>query len=30
MYVGLEYVVQSDPQEGTMAPQGSTVTLFLV
>ena len=30
MYVGLEYVVQSDPPEDTMAPKGSTVTLFLV
>ena len=30
VYVGLEFVVESDPQEGTMAPQGSTVTLFLV
>jgi serine/threonine-protein kinase len=30
VYVGLEFVVQSDPSQGTMAPQGSTVTLFLV
>ncbi len=30
VYVGLEFVVQSDPQQGTMAPQGSVVTLFLV
>ena len=30
VYVGLEFVVDSDPKEGTMAPQGSTVTLFLV
>jgi beta-lactam-binding protein with PASTA domain/serine/threonine protein kinase len=30
MYVGLEYVVQSDPEQGSMAPQGSVVTLFLV
>jgi eukaryotic-like serine/threonine-protein kinase len=30
VYVGLEFVVQSDPSQGSMAPQGSTVTLFLV
>ncbi|HSE09728.1 MAG TPA: Stk1 family PASTA domain-containing Ser/Thr kinase [Nocardioidaceae bacterium] len=30
VYVGLEFVVQSDPPQGTMAPHGSTVTLFLV
>jgi beta-lactam-binding protein with PASTA domain len=30
MYVGLEYVVQSDPPEGNMAPKGSVVTLLLV
>ena len=30
MYVGLEYVVDSDPQQGSMAPQGSVVTLILV
>jgi eukaryotic-like serine/threonine-protein kinase len=30
VYVGLEFVVQSDPPQGSMAPQGSTVTLFLV
>ncbi len=30
VYVGLEFVVQSDPEQGSMAPQGSTVTLFLV
>jgi len=30
VYVGLEFVVDSDPKEGTMAPEGSTVTLFLV
>jgi eukaryotic-like serine/threonine-protein kinase len=30
VYVGLEFVVQSDPTQGSMAPQGSTVTLFLV
>jgi serine/threonine-protein kinase len=30
VYVGLEFVVQSDPPQGTMAPSGSTVTLFLV
>jgi serine/threonine-protein kinase len=30
VYVGLEFVVKSDPPQGTMAPQGSTVTLYLV
>lgn len=30
VYVGLEFVVGSDPGQGSMAPQGSTVTLFLV
>ncbi|HLN78463.1 MAG TPA: Stk1 family PASTA domain-containing Ser/Thr kinase [Nocardioidaceae bacterium] len=30
VYVGLEFVVQSDPQQGTMAPRGSTITIFLV
>jgi eukaryotic-like serine/threonine-protein kinase len=30
VYVGLEFVVQSDPPQGSMAPRGSTVTLFLV
>lgn len=30
VYVGLEYVVKSDPSGGSMAPQGSTVTLYLV
>lgn len=30
VYVGLEFVVRSDPQQGTMAPRGSTVTLYLV
>jgi serine/threonine-protein kinase len=30
VYVGLEYVVSSDPAQGSMAPQGSVVTLFLV
>jgi beta-lactam-binding protein with PASTA domain len=30
VYVGLEFVVRSDPAQGTMAPRGSTVTLFLV
>ena len=29
-YVGAEYVVGSDPAEGSMAPQGSTVTLSIV
>jgi serine/threonine protein kinase/beta-lactam-binding protein with PASTA domain len=30
VYVGLEFVVKSDPAQGTMAPQGSTITLYLV
>ncbi len=30
VYVGLEFVVSSDPPQGTMAPRGSTVTLSLV
>ena len=30
LYVGLEYVVETDPKPGTMAPKGSIVTLFLV
>ncbi len=30
VYVGLEFVVKSDPGEGSMVPAGSTVTLFLV
>jgi serine/threonine-protein kinase len=30
VYVGLEFVVSSDPAQGTMAPQGSVVTLSLV
>jgi beta-lactam-binding protein with PASTA domain len=30
VYVGLEFVVKSDPPQGSMAPRGSTVTLFLV
>ena len=30
VYVGLEFVVKSDPAQGSMAPRGSTVTLFLV
>ena len=30
VYVGLEFVVKSDPPQGSMAPEGSTVTLFLV
>lgn len=30
VYVGLEFVVDSDPKEGTMAPQGSLITLFVV
>ena len=30
VYVGLEFVVKSDPAQGSMAPEGSTVTLFLV
>lgn len=30
LYVGLEYVVDSDPGQGERAPRGSTVTLVLV
>lgn len=30
VYVGLEFVVKSDPPQGSLAPRGSTVTLFLV
>jgi beta-lactam-binding protein with PASTA domain len=30
VYVGLEFVVKSDPPQGTLAPQGSIVTLYLV
>ena len=30
VYVGLEFVVKSDPSQGSLAPEGSTVTLFLV
>jgi serine/threonine-protein kinase len=30
IYVGLEYVVGSDPDQGSMAPRGSVVTLTLV
>ncbi len=30
VYVGLEYVVSTDPSRGTMAPRGSTVTISLV
>jgi serine/threonine-protein kinase len=30
LYVGADYVVGSDPAEGSMAPQGSTVTLSIV
>jgi serine/threonine-protein kinase len=30
VYVGLEFVVDTDPKQGTMAPQGSVVTLILV
>ena len=30
VYVGLEFVVKSDPAQGTMAPKGSTITLYLV
>jgi serine/threonine-protein kinase len=29
-YVGLQYVVGSDPEPGSMAPHGSTVTLKIV
>ena len=30
LYVGLEYVVNTDPKQGSMAPLGSIITLFLV
>jgi len=30
LYVGLEYVVRSNPRQGSMAPRGSTITLILV
>jgi len=30
VYVGLEFVVSSDPAQGTKAPEGSVVTLSLV
>jgi len=30
LYVGLEYVVDTDPGQGSMAPLGSVITLFLV
>ena len=30
LYVGANYVVGSDPSEGSMVPQGSTVTISIV
>ncbi len=30
LYVGLEYVVETDPAEGARAPEGSVITLYLV
>jgi serine/threonine-protein kinase len=30
LYVGADYVVGSDPSEGSMVPRGSTVTLSIV
>ncbi len=30
VYVGLEYVVGTNPEQGSLAPKGSTVTLFVV
>jgi serine/threonine-protein kinase len=30
LYVGLQYVVDTDPGGGTLAPRGSVVTLYLV
>ncbi len=30
VWIGLQYVLRSDPPGGTMAPRGSTVTLYLV
>ena len=29
-YLGLGYVLRTDPEPGTMAPKGSTVTLYLI
>ena len=29
-YIGVGFVYSSDPAEGTMAPKGSTITLFLI
>jgi serine/threonine-protein kinase len=29
-YIGLGYVFKVDPGSGTMAPKGSTITLYLV
>jgi beta-lactam-binding protein with PASTA domain/serine/threonine protein kinase len=30
LYVGLEFVVETDPEHGSLAPDGSVVTLYLV
>lgn len=30
VWIGLQYVLRSDPPGGTMAPKGSTITLYLV
>jgi serine/threonine-protein kinase len=30
IYVGLQFVVDTDPGRGTLAPRGSVVTLYLV
>ena len=29
-YLGLHYVLRSDPSAGSMVPKGSTITLYLV
>ena len=30
LYVGLGYVVDSDPDHGELAPRGSVITIYLV
>ena len=29
-YIGVGFVFSSDPDAGTMAPKGSTITLYLI
>jgi len=29
-YLGLHFVLRSDPSSGSLAPKGSTITLYLV